>query len=121
MPGTGLPIVRLPCRRDVAGPGNIGFLPRFVTSVSQQNQAISAAGEIDAVAGAIIVGQFADPSADRFCVAEMAERQAVIALEEPRVGVLLPKRAQPAAEFGSLEDDQRGAPSPVLALRQSFH
>jgi hypothetical protein len=42
----------LPKGGDFTRPRNIGFLPRFVTSAGEQNQAVSAPGKIDTVAGA---------------------------------------------------------------------
>lgn len=69
----------------------------------------SAAGEIDAVAGAVIHAKLADPAADGFRVAEMAERKAVDRLEETRASPFVAQRTKPSAQLGRIDDDNRRA------------
>jgi len=90
--------------RQPLGAVHVGSLRRLVTAAQQDDQHVPAPDEVEPVTRPEIEAQFTDAFADRFDVAEVAERQTVDADTDALSHDRIPQTGTPFCEHGGLAD-----------------
>jgi hypothetical protein len=85
--------------RDLHCLPDVPALSAFVATAEQDNESLSATGEIDAVAGAVVYPKLGYWPADWLCISGVASRHAADAANDVKDGALIFQGAQPACEF----------------------